>query len=226
MRRILFLLVFGVTGTAILIGLGVWQVNRLAWKRDVVAEIERRIAADPVALPAHPDPDADKYLPVRVSGRIGDEELHVLVSIKRIGPGYRVIAPFETGTGRRILLDRGFVPSEEKDAARSVGEMTVTGNLHWPQEIDAYTPDTEFDANIWYARDVPAMAAALGAEPVLLIARSATGPDVTPLPVDTRGIPNDHLQYAITWFSLALIWAAMTVAFLWRPGARKTGQRQ
>lgn len=223
MRRILFLLVFGIAGTAILIGLGVWQVNRLTWKRDVLAEIDRRIAADPVALPADPDPEADKYLPVQVSGRIGKKELHVLVSVKRVGPGYRIIAPFITDTGRRILLDRGFVPSEEKDTPRSHCEMTVTGNLHWPQEIDSYTPETEFDTNIWYARDVPAMAAALGAEPVLLVARDAAGPDVTPLPVDTRGIPNDHLQYAITWFSLALIWVAMTASFLWRTRAPKTG---
>lgn len=223
MRRILFLLVFGIAGTATLIGLGVWQVNRLAWKQDVLAEIESRIAADPVALPATPDPEADKYLPVQVSGRIGGEELHVLVSIKHVGPGYRLIAPFETDEGRRILLDRGFVPSEERDTPRSHGEMTVTGNLHWPQEIDSYTPDTEVEANIWYARDVPAMAAALKTEPVMLVARSATGSDVTVLPVETRGIPNDHLQYAITWFSLALIWAAMTASFLWRTRARKTG---
>ncbi|MBI6628947.1 SURF1 family protein [Pontibaca salina] len=223
MRRILFLLVFGIAGTATLIGLGVWQMNRLAWKHSVLTEIDRRIAADPVTLPVNPDPEADKYMPVQVTGRVGSEELHVLVSIKHVGPGYRLIAPFVTDEGRRILLDRGFVPSDEKDAPRNHGAMTVTGNLHWPQESDSYTPETEFDTNIWYARDVPAMAAALETEPVMLVARNSTGPAVTALPVDTRGIPNDHLQYAITWFSLALIWVAMTASFLWRTRARKTG---
>ncbi len=216
MRRILFPLIFGVAGCAVLIGLGTWQVQRLAWKQGVLARIEARIAADPVPLPAAPRAGADTYLPVTVNGTVLPGELHVLVSIKRVGPGYRIIAPFLTADGRRILLDRGFVRTEAADAARTAGPLTVTGNLHWPQEIDRYTPEPDPAANTWFARDVPAMAAALGTEPVLLVARSRTDPQVTPLPVDTAGIPNDHLQYAITWFSLALIWAAMTAYLLWR----------
>ena len=68
------------------------------------------------------------------------------------------------------------------------------------------------------------MAQALDTEPLLLIAANATDPVLTPLPVGTEGIPNDHLQYAITWFSLAVVWIAMTVYFLWRPRARKSGE--
>ncbi|QBF32936.1 SURF1 family protein [Thalassococcus sp. S3] len=220
MGRLAFLLIFGLSGAAILIGLGVWQVQRLAWKEGVLAEIDSRIAADPVGLPATFEPDADRYLPVAVTGEMLGQELHVLVSVKRVGAGYRVIAPFETETGRRVMVDRGFVPTDAKNTARMLGAMDVTGNLHWPREIDSYTPEPDVAGNTWFARDVPAMADALGTEPVLIVAKSQTDPSVTPLPVDTSGIPNDHLEYAITWFSLALIWVAMTAYFLWRSRAR------
>jgi len=93
--------------------------------------------------------------------------------------------------------------------------VTITGNPHWPDEIDGFTPAPDLAANIWCARDVPALAEALGTEPVLIVARqmSQDRAPVTPLPVDTAGIPNDHLEYAVTWFSLAAIWVAMTAYF-------------
>jgi len=223
MKRLLFLLIFGVTGTGILLALGTWQVQRLAWKQGVLADIETRIADAPVDLPANPDPDRDRYLPVQANGNIGTDELHVLVSVKRVGAGYRIIAPFITTDGRTILLDRGFVPDTDKTAERATDATEVIGNLHWPEEVDSFTPEPDQSNNIWFARDVPKMAAALGTEPVLLIAKSKTDPNVAPLPVDTAGIPNDHLQYAITWFSLALIWAAMTGFFLRRGRAKDKG---
>ncbi|MEC7257615.1 MAG: SURF1 family protein [Pseudomonadota bacterium] len=221
MKRFGFLFVFGLTGFAVLIGLGIWQMQRLDWKRGVLAEIEAKIAAPEVGLPDAPDAETDKYLAVQVTGTILPGELHVLVSRKNIGAGFRIIAPFETDSGRRILLDRGFVPASQAKDTRSLGAVTVDGNLHWPDETDKYTPEPDIAANTWFARDVPKMAAALETEPVLLVARTDTGP--APMPVGTEGIPNDHLQYAITWFSLALIWAAMTAFFLWRPGAPKNG---
>ena len=92
----------------------------------------------------------------------------------------------------------------------------LIGNLHWPQEVDGWTPDP--DGTLWFARDVSAMAAALDAAPILVVARalSPTNGVVTPLPIDTGGIKNDHLNYAITWFLLALVWALMSGAFAWR----------
>lgn len=222
MRRLLFLAIFGLTGTATLLGLGTWQMKRLAWKQTLLAEIEERIADAPVALPSAPDPEQDRYLPVTASGTIEPGALHVLASIKQVGPGLRIITPFETG-GRRILLDRGFLREEDKGRTLSTGPADIDGNLDWPRETDRFTPAPDADANLWFARDVPAMAAALQAEPILLVARSQTDPALTPLPVDTAGIPNDHLQYAITWFSLAAIWAAMTGYFLWRSRAGAQG---
>ncbi|TMV07728.1 SURF1 family protein [Ruegeria sediminis] len=223
MRRILFLLIFGLAGLAVLLALGTWQVRRLAWKEALLSEIDARISGDPVNLPENPRPEADRYLPVTVQGEILAGEVRVLVSVKQVGPGYRIIAPFRTGD-RTLLVDRGFIPTEAKRAERQIGQMEVTGNLHWPDEIDSYTPDADLAENIWFARDVTALAQELGTEPVLLIARSRTDPNVTPLPVDTVGIPNDHLQYAITWFGLALVWAAMTAYFLWRSRAPPEGR--
>jgi surfeit locus 1 family protein len=216
MRRWVFLLTFGLIGAAILIGLGTWQLQRLDWKQGVLADIDSRITASPVAVPATPYPATDKYLPVQAQGTILPGEAHVLVSIKDVGPGYRIIAPYELADGRRILLDRGFVRDAAKNNTRTTGPISVTGNLHWPDEVDSYTPAPDLAGNTWFARDVPALAQALGTDPVLLIARtiSEPNPSVTPLPVDSAGIPNDHLQYAITWFSLAAIWLAMTFFFM------------
>ena len=220
MRRILFV-IFALAGLGLLLSLGTWQVKRLTWKETVLAEIESRIAAAPVALPIAPDREADRYLPVAVTGEMLEGEVHVLVSVKQVGPGYRVISSMEVGD-RYVLVDRGFIPLEAKDTPRVIGAMEVIGNLHWPEEIDGFTPEADVDANIWFAREVDQLAALLGTEPVLIIARNKTDPEITPLPVSTTGIPNDHLQYAITWFGLALVWSAMMAYFLWRTRAVKT----
>ncbi|WP_323763621.1 SURF1 family protein [Marinovum sp.] len=222
MTRILFALIIGLAGTALLVWLGTWQVQRLAWKEDILAAIDARITAEPIALPEVPDIASDTYAPVALSGQIGSDALYVLVSQKHIGAGYRVIAPFLTNTGRRILIDRGFIPVSARDAARRTGAAEITGNIHWPDDRTSSTPENDQQANIWYARDVAAMARALKTEPLLVILRSETppAPGLTPLPVDSSAIPNDHLKYAITWFSLAAIWLGMTGYYIFR--ARQT----
>ncbi|MEQ9693760.1 SURF1 family protein [Shimia sp. SDUM112013] len=222
MSRYILPLVFGIVGTAILVSLGNWQVRRLAEKEAYLAAIDARISDAPVALPADPDPVADRFLPVEVSGTLTSDEVHLLVSVKKVGAGYRIVSAFDTDEGRRIMVDRGFVPIPDKDAVRYVGPVTITGNLHWPDEVDSYTPENDVDGNIWFARDVPTMAAALGSEPVLVILREMSENDtsVTPLPVDSSGIPNDHLEYIVTWYGLAIVWVAMTLYYLRR--LRKT----
>lgn len=220
MRRYLFPLILGLGGIAILVNLGLWQLRRLEWKEALLAGIEARIHAAPEALPATgaADPAAQKYLPVTASGRTTGQELHVLTGMQGYGAGYEVIAAFETAEGRRILLDRGFVPEAAKGASRPPVALSVTGNLHWPEEKTGATPEPNLERNIWFARDVPAMAAALGTEPLLLVVARTEGDaqGILPVPVDTSGIPNDHLNYAITWFSLAAVWAGMTAYLLWR----------
>ncbi len=216
MGRLLFIILIGLGGLGVLVGLGVWQVQRLAWKQEMLGRIEARIAAAPTPLPAAPDAGRDQYQPVGLDGAILGGELHVLVSSRASGPGYRVIVPFLTDAGRRLLLDRGFVPVAAADIARPTGAVHVVGNLHWPDERSGATPPNDHAANVWFARDIAEMAATLETEPLLVVARSDTGGGVTPWPVGTAGIPNDHMQYAITWFSLALVWAGMTGLWLSR----------
>lgn len=221
MRRSLFFIVIGIGGAGILLWLGFWQMQRLDWKLGVIADIDARIAAAPIPLPDVLDPENDAYLPVEVRGVVEPSYLRVLVSQKEIGAGYRIISALDMD-GRRVLLDRGFTPVDQVAVPTHEGSETVRGNLQWPQETDSFTPEPDTAKNIWFARDVAAMAQALNTEETLVVAKQTSFDDapVSPLPVDTSAIPNDHLSYAITWFSLAAIWIAMTVAFTLR--ARRT----
>lgn len=218
MRRAVFVLLVGGLGLAALLALGAWQVQRLGWKQGVLSTIENRITATPVALPAHPDFASDAYLSVELTGRFDERELHVYTVKEGAGPGYRVIRPFVTTAGRRVLVDAGYVPAASKTDPRPALQGRLVGNLIWPDEKDGFTPPPDTQGNLWYARDPSAMAVALETEPVMIVARAGTAlaDSITVMPVTTRHIPNNHLQYAITWFLLALVWAAMTLLFLKR----------
>ena len=227
-RGVIAPIVFGVLGVAVLLFLGTWQVQRLDWKESLIAQIEARMAADPVELPASPDPERDHYLRVSVQGRLAKAELDVITSIKTRGPGFRVIVPMELGvdtesTGRKIMVDMGYVPEKWKnlfdrpDSVRTKKRFykdKVVGVLRWPNETDSYTPPPDKERGIWFARDVEAMAAALGTEPVLIVAESHPDGDM-PLPRPPGiDLPNKHLEYALTWFGLAIVWAIMSVALV------------
>lgn len=214
-RRLILPLMFGLAGAAILISLGTWQLRRMEWKEAILAEIEARIAAAPVELPVAPDPEAHRYLPVTMDGTFTGERLYVLVSRKQVGAGVRVIEAFAT-EGRRVLVDRGFLPDADKDRVLTVTQATVVGNLHWPEETDGFIPPPDPATGLWFARDAVAMSAKLRTEPTYIVAREPTGDGIEPLPVDTSTIPNDHWGYAVQWFLLAATWLGMTAYFLWR----------
>ncbi|MGN7869843.1 SURF1 family protein [Paracoccus sp. 22332] len=222
MRRILIPLIFGILGCAILINLGLWQLRRLDEKEGLLARIQAGIEAPAVPLPAAVDPSM-KYLPVTVSGTTTGAEIDVLSGSKEQGGGYQIVSRFVTDDGRAILLDRGFVPQELRHAERGPTRLSVRGNLHWPDEKGSATPEPNLDENIWFARDVPAMAKALDTEPILVVARFVEGDaqGVEPIPVAIEGIPNNHLSYAVQWFMIAATWAGMTVALIWRIRQRK-----
>ena len=212
-RRMIVPLLVGLLGVSVLVGLGVWQLQRLEWKRGVIAEIDARLAAAPVAVPAVPDPVADRYLRVRAEGTLLPGEIHVYTAGPDGGVGYRIIAPLDLADGRRIMVDRGFVPIADKAAPRPPGRLAVTGNLVWP---DDGPPAPDRAKNIWTGRDVALMAADLGTAPLLVVA-AATEPAGGPIPLPvTVAIPNDHLGYAVTWFGLAAVWTLMTVLWLSR----------
>lgn len=224
MRRYVFPLILGLGGMAILISLGLWQVRRMDWKRDLLAMIDARIAAPPIdlsILPA-PDPVTDRYRAVSVSGTTTGEDLLFLTGKKGVGAGYEVIAAFETAQGRRVMVDLGFIPESLRDTPRPGAAMHITGNLVWPDEQDSYTPAPDKGLRLWFARDVASMSLFLQTEPVLVVARTAqgSGAAIVPVPVNTSGIPNNHRQYASTWFTLSAVWMGMTGYLLWRTSRR------
>ena len=216
MRRFWFIVFIGFAGTACLLYLGKWQIDRLYWKLDVLKKIDQKIAAAPVLLPAEPSESVHKYLSVEISGQFLQESIRVLASKKRYGAGYRIIHVFRTN-GRRLLVDLGFVGLETDYDIDLSSDISLVGNLHWPNEVDNFTPEPDLENNIWFARDVERVASALQTEPILIILKDSTLKDknIKPMPIDTTHIPNDHLQYAITWFSLAIIWALMSCLFIW-----------
>jgi surfeit locus 1 family protein len=216
LRKMFFPILMGLAGCAVLVSLGIWQVQRMHWKAGVLAEIEAMIHEAPVPLMASPDPAVDKFRPVVVDGQFSGEVIEVLFGIKGASPGVLVIEAFEAADGRRILVDRGFIEEEARGLPHEAGATRVVGNLHWPIDATSSTPPPDTKTGLWFARDVPAMAAKLNTEPTLIVAREPTGDGITPVPVNTSTIPNDHWGYAITWFLLAAVWAVMTAALLWR----------
>ena len=213
----------GLLGTVVLVLLGNWQIERLAWKEALLADIEARLLADPVPLPAVPDPDKDNFLAITVEGQLGPRELQVLVSTKGQGAGYRLIRALEMADGRRVLVDLGYVRAAQRRQERPAGEAAIVGNLRWPDDRNGSTPENDVARNDWFARDLDQMADELETEATLVVARTVRPDKQTqPLPTGSAGIPNDHLGYAMTWYGLALVWAGMTLFWIWRMASRKT----
>ncbi|MGB0506842.1 MAG: SURF1 family protein [Pikeienuella sp.] len=229
--RLLMLAFFGIGGFAVLTSLCVWQLQRLSWKEGLIAVLEQRLSAAPVAMPASPDPTVDEFARVTINGRFsGAEGAHgfvdapLLTSLRPHGPGYRVIQPFDLVDGRRVMVDRGFAPvasknlhgAASKPTPAPAAQITITGAMRWPVEGGEGQAYGSRD-NVWINRDMAAMAELFGSEPILIIAETDTSVGEWPLPQQLRtvDIRNDHMEYAMTWASLALIWGVMTIV-LWR----------
>ncbi len=225
-RRIIIALLFGLVGAGVLIWLGLWQLERLQWKAVMLAQIEARIGSEPVAIPIDPISTRDQFMPVKMAGVILQDEIHILASVQKIGPGYRIISAYEMNGGRRVMLDRGFVAISAKDAQRPEVAAEIIGNLHWPDEINSATPVPDVKRGIWFARDIVAMAKVLGTEPVLVVQRDSSEATLvtSPFPVTSSGIPNRHLEYVVTWFGLALVWLGMTAYLIWRIRRERTAK--
>lgn len=232
------MIVTGIVGVAVLVGLCIWQIQRLVWKEGVIAQLEARLAEPAIALPKVFDPDLQEFSRVRIEGRFrGEIGLHgftdapLLTSRKFIGPGYRVIQPFDLTDGRRIMVDRGFAPVETKNqggvASRPTpapdGVVEIVGALRWPD----VSSDQAYGVNdnVWTARDLSAMARLFRAEIVLVVAEtsSAVGDWPKADPIRAVNVRNNHLMYAITWAALAIGWTVMTGFLIFRPD-RKTNE--
>ncbi|MGB0854057.1 MAG: SURF1 family protein [Pikeienuella sp.] len=230
------MIVVGVIGVVTLVALCVWQVQRLAWKQDIIATLSGRLAAAPIPLPTTFDRETLEFARVRVTGQFTDQvgkhgfaDAPLLTSLRPYGPGYRVIQPFNLADGRRVMVDRGFVPvaSKNRHGAAAVPTpapadfITLVGALRWPDEINA-TPFGEND-NVWTSRDLSVMADLFGTEEVLIVAETNTAVMdwPKPQPLVAVQIRNNHMEYALTWGALAVVWAIMTGWLAFRPQTAK-----
>lgn len=227
LRRLVILAAFAVVALAILCGLGVWQIQRLAWKEDLIARVNARVTLAPVPAPPPVewpglDLDAADYRPVTLSGHfLHADEAHVYAALTEPrgpvgGQGYMVLTPLETPDGWFVIVNRGFVPQERADPATRPqgqigGETTVTGLLRPPQGRNAFTPADDPAGNMWFTRDPAPVAAHFGlpadrVAPYLIdAAYDPALPGGLPQGGETTvTFSNNHLQYAITWFGLAL----------------------
>lgn len=211
---------------AILLALGTWQVQRMSWKQEIIDTIEERIVAPAVPLPAGEaiDPEAWEYRRVLVRGEfLHDREIHLAGHTRRGNLGYQVVTPMRREQGGHVLVNRGWVPAEVKDAASRPeslpqGPVTVEGVVRKGWEQTMFVPDNDPVRNYWFYADLDAMARAAGVSVPPVMVEAVAGPDPAVLPIggQTRlEIPNNHLQYALTWYGLAVALVAMYLV-AWR----------
>ena len=185
------------------VALGVWQVERRAWKLRLIAAVDARAQAAPVAAPMTADAEDDSYRHVRVTGRfVGRDTLVQAVTAR--GPGFWVLAPLATRGGWTVLVNRGFVPDERR-IARPAGETSVTGLLRITEPGGGFLRANDPAAGRWYSRDVAAIARARGLTRVVpYFVDAEAGPPGYPVGgLTVVAFRNNHLVYALTWFALA-----------------------
>ena len=238
-------------GLAVLVSLGTWQLSRKAWKDALQARIEERMRASPLTLDAvmglYTATDAEdpvarlEYRRVALEGRFRhDREQFLYAPHPTLGPGYHVLTPMELAgpSPRVVFVNRGYVPDALKDRAKRAagvpeGAASVTGLVRFTATPGGFTPPNEPAKNLWYWRDIAALTAA-----------AYPGEKPTPLPftVDAEAAPanpggwpqggttivklaNRHLEYALTWYGLALTLAGVYAVYAWSRlgGERRSG---
>jgi surfeit locus 1 family protein len=244
-KGLLWPAVMTVAGVAMLIALGNWQMRRLAWKEGLIGAITERTHADPVPLAVAEARAAEggdiEYTRVTARGRLlEDHELDFYAIDERFGPGYHLLTPLQRADGSVVFVNRGYVPLDLKGADKRSApeeEVEITGLVRRPETAGTFTPVNDPAQNIWYWRDLDAMAAAalgpLGGPGAPRIVPFVIEAEVPPGAAEgwpkggvTRlELPNRHLEYALTWYGLAAALIAVFVAFAvprWRE--REPGQ--
>lgn len=212
-------------GVVLLLALGVWQWQRLEWKRDLIARVEQRVHTTPIPAPmaAHFDARAHEYQPVSVTGRFVNDRETLVQAATRLGGGYWVMTPFNTDGGLTVLVNRGFVDASQRQTrswSRIEGATQVTGLLRLDEPGGGFLRDNRPADDRWYSRDVAAISAARNLRDVVpYFIDAAAGPDATQEPVGGLTVVkfnDNHLQYALTWFALALLLAGGSIRALLR----------
>lgn len=206
------------------VALGVWQLHRLSWKLDLIAQIDQRIHALPVDVPGPANwpsvnADHDAYRHVSVTGVWLPSEDTLVQAVTARGAGYWVMTPLRTGAGFTVLVNRGFVPADDKQAQAGAVTQTarpaeVSGLLRVTEPHGGFLRTNDPQAGRWFSRDVAAIAAARGLTDVApyFIDASATPAESFPVGgLTVVSLPNHHLQYALTWFAMAAALAGAMV---------------
>jgi surfeit locus 1 family protein len=222
----------GLVAFVILVGLGTWQVQRLSWKEGLIASIEARVKSPPRPLSEVEDlyartKDVD-YTPVELSGRfLNDRESHFFATWKGES-GFYVYTPLALDDGRAAMVNRGFVPYDRKDPAtrprgQVEGEVTITGLARNPLDGKPswVVPENDIAGNVFYWKDLGAMAGHAGIPherllPFFVDAGDEPNPGGLPVGgVTMIDLPNNHLQYAFTWYGLAAVLAVILGLWTW-----------
>jgi surfeit locus 1 family protein len=223
---------------AVLVSLGMWQLDRKAWKEGLIATIDQRLSAPPTALPAAstwPQLTAaqNEFLRVAMTAEfLHDREatVYTIGSSMRDGagsPGYWIFTPARLVGGSVVMVNRGFVPEGKQNPATRrdgevAGQVNMVGVLRWPEPRGLFTPAADPARNIWFSRDSDAIAAAKGvsAAPFYVELEGPDPPGGLPRTGRLRAVlPNNHLGYALTWLGLAMVLAGVYGAWLvsgWR----------
>lgn len=222
-RSPLGLAILSAIGIALIAGfvsLGVWQLQRRVWKLDLIARVEARLHASPVAAPPVADAD-DTYRRVTARGVFRNDRETFVQAVTERGPGYWVLTPL-VGPQFTVLVNRGFVPAERRAVHdRPTGPVSVTGLIRMTEPKGGFLRSNDPVQDRWYSRDVAAIAAAkrLGRVAPYFVDADATanpgGYPVGGLTVVT--FRNSHLSYALTWFGLAIL-TGVGLVILWRGG--------
>jgi surfeit locus 1 family protein len=219
--------VFGIPLFLLLIGLGTWQIQRLHWKEGLIAQIDARIHEAPVPLPADAiTPDDWSFRPATAKGVFEhDKEIPVLANRGEGLLGYEIVTPLKMDDGRYVLVDRGWVPQQYKDPktrqeGQVTGEQTITGFLRLSDKKPWAVPANRPQDGLWLYADLPQMEGYLGLKtfPMFLQADKTPNPGGLPMGGQTRvELPNNHLQYVITWYALAVAFLVIFVTYHMKP---------
>ncbi len=219
-RRFLF---FGaaVVGFIVFVALGAWQVQRLGWKRDLIARVDARLQAPPIEAPgvARFDPLEHEYRRVTLRGRFLNDRETLVQATTKLGGGYWVLTPFVVEDGLTVLVNRGFVESSRRDVrdwVRIDGPTTVRGLVRVSEPDGGFLRDNRPGDDRWYSRDVDAIARARDLDRVAPYFVDADGAESLASTAPTGGLTvvrfrNNHLQYALTWFALAALLAVAAI---------------
>ena len=209
---------------AALVALGVWQIERLNWKLGLIAEMNHNLALPPLSLNAAMKlGDVAQYHNVALNGAFDNaKEAYVFTTGPGGAPVYHVVTPFVLDDGRTMLVDRGYVLTTMRDpstrlSGEIVGKRTIVGVWRTPDASGSFTPKPDLAHRVWYARDLAGIAKTghvTLASPVIVEADATPNPGGWPKGGQTVvDLPNDHLQYAIIWFTLAFGLLCIFLAF-------------